>query len=324
MGLSRRQFTLTALAAGSCLTGAARAETFPSKTMRIIVPYAAGGSTDVFARHLGQELGAKTGQSVIVENRTGGMSVPAVQGLLQSAADGHTFAIFESVTVAVNQFLYKRPPYDPDTLQPAAKLFESGLGLVVAPDFPANNVQEFVRAAKEKPGMAYGSAGMGTVLHLIMEAFLERAGVKSMTHVPYRGGLPAIQDLMAGQVAAVMIDLPTIVSHVQAGKLKLLAVTSATRQKQFPNAPTFSEAGYPGFSGGTWFSAYLPPSTPATIAQQLSAQLKAALESPRVSNWLNEVAMTSAYLPPAETKAESLILTQRYERIIRQLNIPPQ
>lgn len=323
MDLSRRQFALGSLALGSGLSSA-RADTFPSKTMRIIVPYAAGGSTDVFARHLGQELGARTGQSVIVENRTGGMSVPAVQGLLQSPADGHTFAIFESVTIAVNQFLYKRPPYDPETLQPAAKLFESALGLVVTPDFPANNVEEFVRRVKEKPGMSYGSSGMGTVLHLIMEAFLERAGVNTMTHIPYRGGLPAIQDLMAGQVSAVMIDLPTIVQHVQAGKLRLLAVTSPSRVKQFPNAPTFSEAGYPGFTGGTWFATYLPPGTPSAVAQQLSAHLKTALESPRVSNWLNEVTMTSAYLPPAETKAESRVLAQRYEKIIKQLNIPPQ
>lgn len=321
MNLSRRQFALASLALGTGF-GTSHANTVPSRPIRLIVPYAAGGSTDVFARQLGQELSTRTGQPVIVENKTGGMSVPAVQTLLQSPSDGHTFAILESVTVAVNQFLYKRPPYDPAVLQPAAKLFESALGLVVAPDFPANSVQDFVKRVKDKPGMAYGSAGMGTVLHLMMEAFLERAGAQTMTHVPYRGGLPAVQDLMAGQVSAVMVDLPTIVQHVQTGKLRLLAVTSPTRAKQFPDTPTFAEAGYAGFSGGTWFSAFLPTGTPAPTAQQLSVHLKAALESPRVSSWLNEVAMTSAYLPPNETKAEVQVLTQRYEKIIKQLNIP--
>lgn len=323
MNLTRRQLAFAGMALSSGLSST-WASSYPSKLIRIIVPYAAGGSTDVFARHLGQELGNITGQSVMVENRTGGMSVPAVQALTQSQPDGHTFAVFESVTVAVNQFLYKRPPYDPETLQPAAKLYESALGLVVAPDFPANNVQEFVQRAKDKPGLAYGSAGMGTVLHLIMEAFLERAGVQSMTHVPYRGGLGAVQDLMAGQVAAVMVDLPTIVQHVQAGKLKLLAVTSPGRVMQFPSAPTFAESGYPGFTGGTWFAAYVPPGTPPLITQQLSNHLKATLQAPRVSDWLNEVSMTAAHLPPSETKQESQQLARRYEKIIKVLNIPPQ
>lgn len=323
MNLSRRKFALASAALGPWFTNT-HASTYPSKPLRIIVPYAAGGSTDVFARHLGLELGARMGQSVIVENRTGGMTVPAVQTLTQAPADGHTFAIFESVTVAVNQFLYKRPPYDPESLQPAAKLFESALGIVVHPDFPARTLKEFVSRVNEKPGTAYGSAGTGSVLHLIMEAFLERAGVKSMTHVPYRGGLPAIQDLMAGQVPAVMIDLPTIVQHVQAGKVRLLAVTSESRVKQFPDTLTFSEAGYPGFSGGTWFAAYLPPGTPSTIVQQLSTHLRAALESPRISGWLGEVAMNAAYLPPAQTKAESQTLVGKYQKIIKQLDIPPQ
>jgi tripartite-type tricarboxylate transporter receptor subunit TctC len=145
-----------------------------------------------------------------------------------------------------------------------------------------------------------------------------------MTHVPYRSGLGAVQDLMAGQVAAVMVDLPTIVQHVQAGKLKLLAVTAAGRVMQFPNAPTFSESGYPGFTGGTWFAAYVPTGTPPLIAQQLSNHLKAALQAPRVSNWLNEVSMTAAHLPPSETKLESQQLARRYEKIIKVLNIPPQ
>lgn len=323
MSITRRQFTM----AGAAMTpwlATSHAADYPSKPVRIIVPYAAGGSTDVFARQLGQELSARIGQSIFVENRTGGATAPAVSALTQSQPDGHTLAIFESVTVAVNQFLYRKPLYDPGLLQPTAKLYESGLGLVVAPDFPATTVKEFVSRAQEKPGLAFGSAGTGTTLHLLMAGFLERAGVRNMIHVPYRGGLPAVQDLMAGQIAAVMVDLPTVVQLVQTGKVRLLAVTASSRVKQFPDAPTFIEAGYPGFSGGTWFAAYVPPGTPPSVTQQLSLHLKGALESPRIIAWLNEVAMSPAYLPPAEAKAESQVLVKKYEKTIKQLNIPLQ
>lgn len=323
MSITRRKFAMAGAAMAPWLATSHAAD-YPSKPVRIIVPYAAGGSTDVFARQLGQELSARTGQSVIVENRTGGATAPAVSALTQSQPDGHTLAIFESVTVAVNQFLYRKPLYDPGLLQPAAKLYESGLGLVVAPDFPGTTVKEFVSRAQEKPGLAFGSAGTGTTLHLLMEGFLERAGVKSMIHVPYRGGLPAVQDLMAGQIAAVMVDLPTVVQLVQTGKVRLLAVTPSSRVKQFPDTPTFIEAGYPGFSGGTWFAAFVPPGTPPAVTQQLSLHLKGALESPRIIAWLNEVAMSPAYLPPAEAKVESQVLVKKYEKTIKQLNIPLQ
>jgi len=318
------RMTLGFVVAGAALVPSlvqAQASAYPSKPMKIIVAYSPGGALDGLARQLGAELTSKLGQAVIVDNRTGGLTIPAVQALNSAAPDGHTFAIFDTSTVAVNQFLFKRPPYDPEKFQPVAMIAKNPLGIVVRPDYPASNLKEFVAQVKAKPGTAFATPGAGTPVHLTMELFRQEAGLKEMEHVPYKGSAPAIQDLLAGLLPVAMLDVASSAQYIKAGKLKLLAVTTDKRLENFPQVPTIAESGYPGFSGWSWYAAYLPPKTSPALASELSAHLRNAITSPRVSAWLKEMSLLPAYAPPSETRAEVLRESTKFSKVVKDLRL---
>jgi len=311
--------TVAAVVAITASFGAA-AQAYPNKPVRIIVPYSAGGATDNVARQVGVVLGEKLGQSIVVENRPGGATVIAAQALISAPADGYTMAIFDPSTVAMNQFLFKKPSYDPaKSIQPVTMLTRIPFGIMTLPNFPASNLKEFVAYAKAKPGLPFASSGAGNPVHLAMEMFRAQAGL-DMQHISYKGGAPAIQDLLGGQIPVMMMDVPSAMPHIKAGKIKVIALTTAKRSELLPDVPTIAESGYPGFEASSWFAAFVPAGTPPAIVSKLNQTLRESVGNPQVNAWIK--GMT---LEPATTSAEELASVvkadaDKYGKIIRAIN----
>ncbi|HSH89159.1 MAG TPA: tripartite tricarboxylate transporter substrate binding protein [Ramlibacter sp.] len=297
------------------------AATFPSKPIRIILPYSPGGAGDGFLRQLGIELTASLGQPVVIDNRPGGASVPAMQALTSAAPDGHTFGMFGTEGVTINHQLFKKPPYNPEKLEAIARLADIPFGIIVRADYPAHTLKEFVDRVKSDNSTAFASPGAGTPIHLMMEMFRQRAGLDKMVHVPYKGSAPAVQDILAGQVSVAMLDAATPLQHIKAGKIRLLAVASDKRLPDFPDVPTIAESGYPGFSAIGWYAAYAPPGTPSDVVHKLSAALKAAVQTPKISKWLVDMVLIPAYMGPEDTKAETARETAKYSVIVKRLGV---
>lgn len=298
----------------------AAADTYPSRPVRIIVAYAAGGATDSLARQLSVTAGEKLGQSMVVENKPGGATVIAAQTLIQSAPDGYTMAIFDPSTVAMNQFLFKKPPYDPaKTIAPVSMLTRIPFGIMVRTDHPLKGLAEFVAEVKAKTAVTYGHSGAGNPVHLAMERFLAQAGLQ-MTHVPYRGGAPALADLLGGQVGVLMMDIPSAMPFIKDGKVRVLAVTSAKRTDMLPNVPTIAESGYPGYEASSWFGAFVPFGTPPDVIAKLSRALRETVARPEVTAWIKDRTLEPATSTPEELAAVIKSDEIKYSQIIKQLN----
>ncbi|MGH7462714.1 MAG: Bug family tripartite tricarboxylate transporter substrate binding protein, partial [Longimicrobiales bacterium] len=293
---------------------------YPSKPVRIVVAYAAGGSTDNLARQISVNAAEKLGQSMLVENKPGGATVIAAQALIGSAPDGHTMAIFDPSTVAMNQYLFKKPTYDPaKSIMPVAMLTRIPFGIMVLPTHPAKDLKDFVAQVKAKPGTNFGSSGAGNPVHLAMEMFRVRAGL-DMVHVPYKGGAPAIQDLLGGQISSMMMDIPSAMPFIKAGKIKVLAITAGKRSEMLPDVPTIAESGYPGFEASSWFGAFVPAGTPAPVVAKLQQALRDTVNTPQMTTWIK-----AQSFEPAASAAEELAAViksdeAKYSAIIKQLN----
>ena len=277
-------------AVGTGEVSAQEPKSFVERPVRVVIPYAPGGATDVVARKLGEKMGGITGQPVVVENKPGGASVIAVRQLLSSAPDGHTLALFDSASSTLTPFLFKKESYDRNELVPVTMVARIPFAVLTSPDFPANNLAEFVEYVKKNPGLPFASSGMGNSVHIGMERFLALAGLK-MTHVPYRGAAPALQDLAAGQITAAMMDISSAMELVKGGKLKVLAVTSAERSELLPNVPTVGESGYDGFQAGNWFAYFVRSGTSAPALESLNSTLRAVINTPEISGWLKSIAL---------------------------------
>lgn len=300
--------------------GGTAADTYPSRPVRIIVAYAAGGATDTLARQLGATAGEKLGQSMIVENKPGGGTVIAAQALIQSAPDGHTMAIFDPSTVAMNQYLFKKPPYDPArTIVPVSMLTRIPFGIMVRADHSAKTLADFVSQVKAKTAVTYGHSGAGNPVHLAMERFLAQAGLQ-MTHVPYRGGAPAVSDLIGGQIAYLMMDIPSAMPFIKEGKVRVLAVTSAKRTDMLPSVPTIAESGYAGFEATSWFGAFVPAGTPPEVITKLNQTLRETMAKPEVNAWIKDRTLEPAPSTPEELAAVIKSDEAKYSQIIKQLN----
>ena len=275
----RRILTL-ALTALLATAGAASAQTaYPSRPVRVIVPFVAGGTTDIFARLVADRLSQAMGQQFVIENRGGAGGNIGTDAVAKAAPDGYTLVMGTVGTHAINSSLYARMPYDPLTdFEPVA--FTAGVPnlMVVSPKtVKAASVKDFVTEAKgRKLNMA--SSGNGTSIHLSGEMFKAAAGV-DMAHVPYRGSGPAINDLVGGQVDVMFDNLPSCIEQVRAGNLRALAVTSATRSPAIPDAPTLAESGFPGFDATSWFALFAPKGTPDAITERLNAEVRKALQT---------------------------------------------
>lgn len=310
---------LAALALGSAVS--ASAQTYPSKSIKIVVAYAPGGSTDNLARQLGVALGEKLGQTVIVENKPGGSTVIAAQALISAPADGYTLAIFDPSTVSMNQHLFKRPSYDPEkSIAPVGMLVRIPFGLMVQSSSPINSVRDFVANAKAKPGtLSFGHSGAGNPVHLSGELFKNAAGI-DMVQVSYKGGAPAIQDLLGGQIPAMFMDVPSSIQHVKAGRIKVLAVTTPKRSEQLPDVPTIAESGYPGFDSGSWFGVFAPTGTPPAVIAKLNAAIRDAMSTPQMTTWVKGQSFEMALSTPEELAATVKSDSAKYGSIIKKIN----
>jgi tripartite-type tricarboxylate transporter receptor subunit TctC len=279
---SRLRRSLLLGAAAALAAGAAGAQNYPTKPVRLVVNFPPGGAADILARALATSLAASLGQPVVVENRPGANGNIGADAVAKGDKDGHTLLLSSGGAITVNPFLYSKMPLDPERdLVPVAAVARVLVYLLVHPSVPVNTVPEFIAFAKANPGkLAYGSAGAGSSPHLAGEMFTRRAGIQA-THVPYRGAAPALTDLLAGQVQF-MFDPGPGLRHAKEGKLKLLAVGSLRRAPQWPEVPTLAEVGMPGFDADTVFAVYAPAGTPAAVVERLHREINKALADKRV------------------------------------------
>lgn len=284
-----KQFKQLALAAALALGahGLAQAQSFPTKPIKIVVPWAPGGATDVIARVLGQKLGERLGQPVIVENKAGAGGNIGTAAFIREAADGHTLLMGTSSTNAINPSLYKDLPFDPvKDFTPIMLVATVPNVLVVPANSRFNSVDELVKAAKAEPGkISYGSGGNGSSQHIAAAIFTKVTG-SNLMHVPYKGSGPAAADLMAGHIA-LMFDTGSV-GHIKGQKLKALAVASSQRVPALPDVKTFEELGYKGVQAAAWYGFYAPAKTPANVADRLNKELNAVLQDAEVKKRLND------------------------------------
>ncbi len=255
------------------------AQTYPHKPVRLIVPFAPGGFTDVVARILGQKLSIAMGQQFVIENRAGAGSIIGSDVVAKSAPDGYTL-LMVSTTHVISPWIYKSVPYDPlKSFQPITKLVEAPYVLLVNPKVPARTVQEFIALAKAAPDtLHYASSGNGSSQHLVGGLFVSMTGAK-LRHVPYKGSAGAATDLVAGVVESSFAGVPNALAQVPQGRLRALAVTTAKRAPQLPDVPTLQEAGVPGYDASIWLALLAPAGTPRDIVDKLNAEIAKLMAS---------------------------------------------
>jgi tripartite-type tricarboxylate transporter receptor subunit TctC len=301
--LNRRFIALfaAALIASFAARGVARADDFPSHPIHLIVPYAAGGSADATARVLAKQIGKRTGQTIVVENRGGSASIVGTEVVTKADPDGYTLLLGQSGPISINPAVYKNLPYDPvNDLAPISLTSSYPYIMVVNRSLGVKTVQEFVALAKSKPGaLNYGTTGVGAANHLLTELFSLKAGIK-MTHIPYRGTSLAVVDLVAGQVQVVFSDPISALQLVKSGTLVALAVTSKDRSPVAPDVPTISESGYPGFDAVGWHGILAPAKTPPAIIAKLNAEIVQALKDPETKALLESQAIQLVGNSPQE------------------------
>lgn len=297
--------TLLAAAAAALLASAlapapAAAQDFPTRPVTLVIPFAAGGSTDLVGRLIAERMSAELGQPVVVENKGGaGGNLGAAQ-VAKAAPDGYTILMGTVATHALNPTLYKKMPYDPVTsFAPVSLLVVVPNVLVVNPDFPAKTTEELIALLKKEPGKySYASSGNGTPLHLSGELFKSMAGV-DMQHIPYQGAGPALIDVISGQVPIMFDNLPSSSGHIKSGKLRALGVTTAKRAPSFPDLPAIAEV-VPGYETYTWNAVFAPAGTPPEVVAKLNAAANKALADPKVQARLADFSAVSVGSTPDE------------------------
>jgi tripartite-type tricarboxylate transporter receptor subunit TctC len=298
-----RRTALTALA-GFAATRGAYAQNFPSRPITIVVPYPAGGPVDVTARLVAQSVGNHLSQPIAVDNRGGGAGVIGSVAVQHAAPDGHTLILGTNQTHATNQSLLKNCPYDAvKDFAPVAGIAEIPHVLVVRRGLEVDNAAALVQLAKKSPGqLNYASTGVGSASHLAAELFKTRAGV-DLQHIPFRGSAPMTTELLAGRVDLTFATLPSVISHIDAGVLRALAIASAKRAARLASVPTLAEAGVPGVEADAWFALFAPAKTPRTILEQLYVAVSDGLTAEAASKALAAQGMALALRPPAELAA---------------------
>ncbi|MBD8725595.1 MAG: tripartite tricarboxylate transporter substrate binding protein [Massilia sp.] len=319
---TRRTLTLAAASALGLLALtplAAQAQAFPTKAITIIVPFSAGGTTDILARVLGQFISKDLGQPVIIDNRAGAGGNIGTQLVARAAPDGYTILMGTVGTHAINQSLYPKLAFDPiKDFAPLTRVALVPNLLVANPAQPFKTVKELMAYAKANPGkVTFGSSGSGTSIHLSGELFKQMAGV-DIQHVAYKGSAPAVNDLLGNHIAIMFDNMPSAISHVKAGKLRPLAVTTAQRSPALPDVPTIAEAGVPGYEATSWFGLLAPAKTPAPVVARLNTSILKALADPDVKKKLLEQGAEPAGETPAQFAAFIASETVKWGKIVKQ------
>jgi len=307
------------MAGGMAIAGLAAAQGYPNRAVRIVVPFAAGGGTDVMARNIAQKLNEAWGQPVVVENRTGAGGIIGADAVAKSAPDGYTFLI-GTTTTAINASLVVKPPYDMQRdLQPVAMLSFYPMAVVVPAASPARSLQDLAALAR-KQSLSAGSGGNGTPQHLVLEMFNGATGVKIL-HVPYKGGNPALVALLGGQNDVVFSLWPEALPHVQAGKLRALAVTTPARLAQMPDIPTTAEAGFPSVQATGWQGVMVRAGTPKDIVARINAQVGSIMAAPDMKSRIVEQGFVPVTMGVAETEKFVKSDVEGWAKVIREGNI---
>lgn len=320
----KRRLFLAALALG--IAGAPAAslaqDRFPSRPITLVVPFAAGGSTDVVARLVAQKMGETLGQQVVVENRAGAGGNLGAQAVSRAAPDGYTILMATVATHALNPLIAKKKPYDPVAdFEPVSLLAVVPNVLVVNPSFPAKDVKELVELLKANPGKYnYASSGNGTPLHLSGELF-KTLSKTQMTHVPYRGSGPALNDVVGGQVPIMFDNLPSASEFIKAGTLRGLAVTTKERAPSFPDMPTIAEAGLPGYETYTWNALFAPKGTPKAVIDRLNAEAVKAVQDATVQARFRDFSATVVGSTPEALAAHVKAELAKWEPIVKEAGI---
>jgi tripartite-type tricarboxylate transporter receptor subunit TctC len=302
MKLHRKQFTTLALAAlATGFLGSATAQSaYPSKTVTMVVPTAAGGTTDLSARMLAQALGPVLGQTVVVDNKGGGNGNIAASIVKRAEADGYTLLMQYSGYHVISPHITKQKQWDQGDFQPVANVISAPQIIVVRADLPVKTLPELIAYAKANPGkLNYASSGNGSLQH-VTGAMLEQQGAIKMVHVPYKGTGPALQDLLGGQVDLTFGTAPPFMPHIASGKLRVLAVTGKQRLPSLPDVPTTAEAGYPKVDATSWFAVFAPAGVPKAVVDKLTADIRTVVQSPTFQQKAQEQGATADYQTPAQ------------------------
>lgn len=320
--LSRREILGGALALGAGLPALA-AEGYPSKPVRVYVGYAAGGAVDAVARTVCQALAASMGQPFVIENKPGAGTNIAVKATIDAPADGYTLMVTANA-LAANMALYQPAPFNAEKdVAPVSLIGRVPVVLAANAQTPFNTIKQLLEAARAKPGsISYATPGNGSTPHMAIELFEHAAGIQ-LQHVPYRGGAPAITDVIGGQLPLVAVNALEVLPHVKSGRLKVLGVLSPARSAIYPDAPTIAESGFPGFEASVWYGLIAPAATPRAIVEQLHEHVQKALQTKEVRERMSQVG--GEVNPGSIEMFASLIHGEhlRYEKIVRAANIKP-
>jgi tripartite-type tricarboxylate transporter receptor subunit TctC len=321
----KREFlkSLLALSCGlAVLAPVAQAQSYPTKPIRLIVPFPPGGGNDVIARVIAQKLGERLGQQVIVDNRAGANGIVGLQALMQSPPDGYTLAVGAAGPLAVNPSLYDKLPYDPlKDFSPITNMVNYPLLLVVHPSVPVKTTQDLINLAKAKPKQLYfASPGSGNSGHLAGELLNSMANVQTV-HVPYKGQGPALSDLISGQVQMLYSSIPSVLPQVKSGQLNALAVGSAKRVPSLPDIPTISESGVPGYEAYSWVGMVAPAKTPKDIVNRLNREIVDILKQKDVSEKLNQQGALPVGDSPEQFGAYIKTEIEKWGAVVRAANI---
>ena len=303
---------------GALSLSAAAFAQYPNKPIKIIVPFLAGGTTDIMARAVAADLQKAFGQAVVVENRAGAGGNIGADAVAKSAPDGYTFLMGTVGTHAINMALYAKMPYDAvKDFAPVSLVAAVPNILVATPSFPVNSVKELIDLAKKEDGkLTFASSGSGTSIHLSGELFKQLAGVQ-MTHVPYKGSSAALPDVMSGQVNVMFDNAPSVMPHIKGGKLKAIAVTSSKRAPALPNVPTIAESGLPGFEASSWFGLLAPAGTPKDIVDKVSTQIQKMLQTPEMKERLSSQGADGVGNTPEQFAAHIKTEIDKWAKVVK-------
>ena len=306
---------------GLCCAAAAVAQTFPAKPIRVVVPYAPGGFTDIVARLVGQKMTERLGQTVMVDNRPGGSTIIGAEMVAKAAPDGYTLLMGVTTTLSTNPFMFKKLPYKASDFAPVALTGLTPFVMVANPALPANNVRELVAMAKAKPGsVSSATLGVGSSVHLVVAMLRAAAGI-DIIDVPYKGAGPALTDLLSGQVNVYFDAVPTSMPHIRSGKLKAIAVTSDARLPVAPEIPTFKESGLPSMVAYSWYGLLAPAGTPHAVIDRLNAAANDGLRSPDVRERLVADSGVAPIMSPEQFGELIRAHTEVWSKIILPLKI---
>lgn len=317
-----RRLLLTSIA---IFAFAAQAQTYPTRPVRLVVGFEAGGNTDTVARVVGQKLAERLGQPVVIENKTGASGTIGTAEAARAAPDGYTLTMGTTTTHAIAPAAYSKLPYDPIAdFEPIAMVAIAPYMLVVHPSFPAKDLKEFVSVVKAQPGkFNYGSAGQATTTHLVMATLTSKAGL-DMVHIPFKGNAPATTAVLGNQVEILFGALPPLLTHVTAGKLRALAISSGKRSPSAPDVPTVAEAGFPGFDMALWLGFFAPKGTPAAVIKRLEAELLHVARSPELKAALEKQGLEANPLGAAELSSQLRSDIDTYKNVFQAAKIPVQ